>query len=68
MLTTMAGSVAVPNVPGDYRQYYLAVRDAIRGTGPNPVTPAEALAVMSVIELGLRSNEVRRELPLDAVP
>ena len=32
------------------------------------MTPAEALAVMSVIELGLRSNEVRRELPLDAVP
>ena len=50
------------------RQYYLAIRDAIRGTGPNPVTPAEALAVMSVIELGRRSDEVRRELPLDAVP
>ncbi len=66
MLTTMAGSVAVPNVPGDYRQYYLAVRDAIRGTGANPVTPAEALAVMTVIELGRRSNELRRELALDA--
>ena len=65
-LTTMAGSVAVPNLPGDYRQYYLAVRDAIRGTGPNPVAPAEALAVMTVLELGRRSNEARRELAMAA--
>lgn len=64
MLTTAAGSVAVPSEPGDYRQYYLAVRDAIRGTGPNPVTPTEALAVMTMIELGQRSSATRRELAI----
>lgn len=64
MLTTAAGSVAVPNQPGDYRKYYLAVRDAIRGTGPNPVTPTEALAVMTMIELGQRSSATRREMTI----
>ena len=47
---------------GDYRQYYAGVRDAIAGTGPNPVTGEEALAVMKLLELGLRSAEQRREL------
>jgi predicted dehydrogenase len=64
-LTTAAGEVATPGMPGDYRQYYLAVRDAIHGDGANPVTPADALTVMRVIELGRRSHEARRELELD---
>jgi predicted dehydrogenase len=64
-LTTAAGVEETPGVPGDYRQYYLAVRDAIAGGGTNPVTPADALTVMRVIELGRRSHETRRELALD---
>ena len=64
-LTTAAGSEPLPGPPGDYGAYYRAIRDAIRGTGPNPVTPAEALAVMTVLELGRASDEQRREL---AVP
>jgi predicted dehydrogenase len=36
--------------PGDYRRYYSGLRDALEGRGPNPVTPAQALAVMSVME------------------
>ncbi len=55
----------VPSVPGDYRQYYAAVRDAIRGTGPNPVTADEALLVMQLLELGRRSADERREITLD---
>ena len=62
ILTTSTGSVPVPNAPGDYRQYYLAVRDAILGRGPNPVMPAEALAVMWLLELGQQSNALRREI------
>ena len=34
MFTTASGSAPVPNIAGDYRQYYLALRDAVRGTGP----------------------------------
>ena len=64
-LTTAAGEVETPGVPGDYRQYYLAVRDAIAGGGGNPVSPADALTVMRVIELGRHSHEARRELELD---
>lgn len=64
-LTTASGSASVLNLAGDYRQYYLALRDAIRGIGPNPVSPSEALAVMTVLELGRQSDEARRELPLD---
>jgi predicted dehydrogenase len=40
----------VPVPPGDYRNYYAALRDAILGQGPNPVTPAEAVAVMHILE------------------
>ena len=65
-LTTADGTTDRPGVPGDYRRYYLAIRDAILGAGPNPVTPAEALAVMTVLELGQRSNEERREVLLAA--
>jgi predicted dehydrogenase len=39
-----------PALPGDYPAYYAGVRDAILGLGPNPVPPAEALAVMRIIE------------------
>ncbi|WP_074951443.1 oxidoreductase [Myxococcus fulvus] len=37
---------------GDYRQYYAGIRDAVRGMGPNPVTPAQAVAVAAVLEAG----------------
>jgi predicted dehydrogenase len=50
--------------PGDYRLYYAAVRDAIRGIGPNPVTAADALAVMQLVELGMQSADERREVVL----
>ncbi len=40
---------------GDYRRYYEAVRDAIRGIGPNPVPPAQAVALMAVIAAGEQS-------------
>jgi predicted dehydrogenase len=42
--------------PGDYLRYYKAIRDAIRGKGAPPVTPAEATTVMAVIEAGIKSS------------
>ena len=41
---------------GDYRRYYAALRDAVLGRGANPVSPAQALAVMAVIEAGVSSS------------
>ena len=41
--------------PGNWIGYYAAMRDAVRGTGEPPVTPAQATTVMAVIEAGLQS-------------
>jgi predicted dehydrogenase len=66
LLTLRAGEAAetreLASEPGDYPAYYAAVRDAIRGDGPNPVPPEQAIAVMELIELGRRSSEERREI------
>ena len=51
-------------LPGNYPAYYEAVRDAIRGTGPNPVTAEEAVVVMRLIELGLQSAREGRRVAL----
>ena len=49
---------------GDYRRYYAAVRDAIWGRGANPVSPAEAVAVMAAIAAGEESAATGRSVPL----
>jgi predicted dehydrogenase len=52
--------------PGRYTDYYAAVRDAILGAGPIPVTADEALKVMALLELGVKSHEAKRELHVNA--
>lgn len=59
-----AEPAVIAAVDGDWRRYYAGVRDAILGRGPNPVTPAEAVAVMAAIEAGVQSAETGRALPL----
>ena len=57
-------------IPGNYPAYYAGIRDAILGRGENPVTAEQAIQVMELIELGLRSaREGRRLTPgqLDSV-
>jgi len=49
---------------GDYRRFYTALRDAIRGEGTNPVPPAQAIAATAVVETAARSAEEGRVLPL----
>ena len=39
-----------------------ALADAIRGEGANPVPADEAIAVMEILEAGLRSSAERREI------
>lgn len=58
----MAVTAPVAVERGDYRLFYSGLRDAIAGTGPNPVDPEDALEVMKLIELGMESAELRREL------
>ena len=53
----------VPSERGNYPQYYIGVRDAIRGLGPLPVTAAEGLAVMELLECAEQSATERREIP-----
>jgi len=47
---------------GDYRRFYSQLRDAILGSGPNPVPPAEAVAVTAVVETAIQSSAERRSL------
>lgn len=54
------GSRRLPTPAGDQRRYYMAVRDALLGHGQNPVTPAQAIAVMAVLEAAVASAAAGR--------
>jgi len=54
----------VPNRAADYRDYYRAVRRAIKEGGANPVTPEEALNVMRILEAACTSAAERRAVAL----
>jgi predicted dehydrogenase len=50
----------IPAVSGDQRLYYRGIAEALRGKAANPVTPAQAIAVMAVIQsasLSARSGQ-----------
>jgi predicted dehydrogenase len=49
----------LPTAPGDYRQYYANVRDAILGKAALAVTPESALNVMRALELAVESSKKR---------
>lgn len=55
-----------PSPHGDQSRYYAAVRDALLGCGDNPVTPAQAVAVMAVLEAALVSAREGRSVVPDA--
>ena len=55
-LTRGDGTTApVANERGDYRLFWAALAAAIRGEGANPVPASQAIAVMEVLDAGLRS-------------
>lgn len=58
------GETATPvdGLPGDYRGYYAALREAIHGRGEPPVTAAQALDVMRVLEAGRASAREGRAI------
>jgi predicted dehydrogenase len=49
--------VELPLPKGDQRQYYFSICDAIRNEGTNPVPPAQAIAVMAVLETAIKSSD-----------
>lgn len=61
---TRGDGVAVPvaNERGNYRLFWSALAAAIRGEGPNPVPAGDAIAVMEVLDAGLRSAMQRCEV------
>lgn len=68
VLGASGAAVPGPAPAGDYRRYYAALRDALEGRGPVPVTAAQALAVMAVLEAAVRSAERGCAEPLDLTP
>ncbi|MDM0103406.1 oxidoreductase [Variovorax sp. J22R24] len=52
----------VPTLAGNYVGYYAAIRDAIHGEGPNPVTPDQAVELMELLDLGRQSATEGRAL------
>jgi predicted dehydrogenase len=50
-------------VPGRYLSFYEAVAAAIRGEGPAPVDPADALTGLRLIELARISARTGQRLP-----
>ena len=56
---------AVPTQPGNYADYYAAVRDAILGKGPNPVPPEQAVALMELLDIGRQSAAEGRAIRIE---
>lgn len=54
----------VDNVPGDYRAFYAGFRDAMLGVGEAPVTTAQALQLMHLLEAGAESSRSGRRVTL----
>ncbi|WP_251006422.1 oxidoreductase [Stenotrophomonas sp. ISL-67] len=55
---------SVNNAAGDYRRFYAAFRDAVRGEGDAPVSTQEALQLMRLLEAGRESADTGRRVDL----
>ena len=53
------------SLPGDQRQFYIALREAVHGRAPNPVPPAQGVTVIAVIEAAMRADAEGRRVELD---
>lgn len=62
-----SGTVTRPVEPvtGDYRSYYVGIRDALLGKGAVPVAPVDAWRVGRLLELAAESSQQRREIACD---
>ena len=55
----------VASLPGDYRQFYAGVRDALQGQCTPPVLAADAWRVARILEWARQSSANRCEIPCD---
>jgi scyllo-inositol 2-dehydrogenase (NADP+) len=55
----------VASVAGDYRQFYVGVRDALLGKGPAPVAALDAWRAAKVMEWAQQSSEQHRDIECD---
>ena len=58
------GSESIPTCNGRYQEYFLAIYEAIRNVGANPVSAEEALTVIKVIELAIVSSQSGKRISL----
>jgi scyllo-inositol 2-dehydrogenase (NADP+) len=61
---TILVSTQLETAPGDYRNYYAAVRDAILGLAPPALTAEDGYRVIKLLELARESSLQRRTLPV----
>lgn len=54
-LAGLAFDGQIATMPGDYRQFYRGVYEALRGDGPPPVDPEDAALQLRIIEAALES-------------
>ena len=57
----------VPTERGAYEMFYARVAAAVRGEGPLPVEPEDAVVTATVIEAALQSARERSAVPIGAV-
>jgi predicted dehydrogenase len=58
-----AVSTRIPTEAGDYRGYYINVRDAMHGNAALEVTPLQAWRTMRVLEMAVESNRTGNTVP-----
>jgi predicted dehydrogenase len=54
----------LPTIPGDYRQFYANVRDAILGKAPLAVTAEDGYRTLRLLDLARQSHQEGRTLPV----
>jgi predicted dehydrogenase len=54
----------IPTIPGDYRQFYANVRDALLGKAPLAVSGEDAYRTLHILDLARESHHQRQTLPV----
>jgi scyllo-inositol 2-dehydrogenase (NADP+) len=58
-------STRIPTEAGDYRCFYINIRDAVRGNAAVAVTPLQAWRTMRVLEMAVESSRTGNTIPCD---
>lgn len=56
LASNRAGHAKIPNETGNYGQFWRLLVEWLRGSGPNPVPVSDALAVMKILDAGMKSD------------